>query len=318
MGRKGGSATRRAQRFGAALAGLALLAVAAVASTGTHVVRRGETLGGIAKSHGSSIAELARANRITNPDLVRAGQRLAIPGAGPSGYVVQPGETLGGIARRHGTTATAIAAANGIVDLSRIYAGTRLLLTATASSAPAPPPVVNGFYRVARGETLGAIARRHGTTVEALMSANGIRDPDRIRAGTVLTIPDAAMACPVPGARFMNDWGFPRAGGRHHEGNDLYAPAGTPVLAPVAGRVEHREGPVGGLQFNLFASDGTRYLGSHLSAFGASGHVPAGAVIGAVGDSGNARGSSPHLHFEVHPGDGPAVNPYPLLLAACR
>lgn len=79
MGRKAGSATRRAQRLGAAMAGVALFAAVALASTGTHVVRRGETLGGIAKSHGSSVGELARANGITNPDLVRAGQRLTIP-----------------------------------------------------------------------------------------------------------------------------------------------------------------------------------------------------------------------------------------------
>jgi LysM repeat protein len=286
------------------------------AAAGEHVVRRGETLSEIARDHGTSTTALARANGITDPDRVRAGQRLTIPGSGPRGHVVAPGETLASIARRHGTTPGAIAAANGLLDHNRIYAGTRLLLEATAT---APPPTVGaGAHVVARGETLGAIARRHGTSVGELARLNGITNPDRVRAGAQLTVPGEGMRCPVPGSWFMNDWGFSRPGGRFHEGNDLFAPRGTPVRAPVAGRVEQVQGPVGGLQFNLYAADGTRYLGSHLAEFGASGQVSAGTVVGYVGDTGSARGGPPHLHFEVRPGDGPPINPYPLLVAACR
>jgi murein DD-endopeptidase MepM/ murein hydrolase activator NlpD len=112
----------------------------------------------------------------------------------------------------------------------------------------------------------------------------------------------------------FNDWGFPRAGGRFHEGNDLFTGRGTPVVAPVAGSVQFIVGSVGGNQFFLDGVDGVRYLGSHLDSFnGKDRKVAAGEVVGYVGTSGNAQGSSPHLHFGIYV-DGKAVNPYPTLL----
>jgi peptidoglycan LD-endopeptidase LytH len=121
----------------------------------------------------------------------------------------------------------------------------------------------------------------------------------------------------VPGAEFSNDYGYPRPDGRFHDGVDLFAAPGTPVLAPVSGRVQHLSGPLGGHQFILRGEDGHRYAGSHMSAFAAGGRVAAGTVIGYVGDTGNAVGSRPHLHFEVRPGGGASVNPFAVLDAAC-
>ena len=57
------------------------------------------------------------------------------------------------------------------------------------------------------------------------------------------------------------------------------------------------------------------YIGSHMSDFGKSGQVNAGDIIGYVGTSGNAQGTSPHLHFGMYPNGGDAVNPYPSLIA---
>lgn len=123
--------------------------------------------------------------------------------------------------------------------------------------------------------------------------------------------------CPVQGAvSFIDSWGYPRSGGRRHKGVDMMASIGTPIVAPVSGSVSHRSNRVGGRSFHLNGDDGNYYYGTHLSAYGESGSVSAGTVIGYVGDDGNARGI-PHLHFEIHPGGGSAVNPYPAVRAAC-
>jgi murein DD-endopeptidase MepM/ murein hydrolase activator NlpD len=127
------------------------------------------------------------------------------------------------------------------------------------------------------------------------------------------------FVCPVQGpVAFTDTWGDPRSGGRAHKGVDMLAPRGTPVVAPVSGTVSHRGNSLGGLSFHLNGDDGHYYYGTHMSAYAneGAGHVAAGTVIGYVGDTGNARGT-PHLHFEIHPNGGAAVNPYPTVRAAC-
>ena len=123
--------------------------------------------------------------------------------------------------------------------------------------------------------------------------------------------------CPVQGPRsFSNDYGQPRSGGRRHQGIDILNPRGTPIVAPVSGTVRHHNSSLGGLSFYLSGDDGNTYFGTHLGSYAASGRVSAGTVVGYNGDSGNARGT-PHLHFEIHPGGGGAVNPYPTLSRYC-
>jgi septal ring factor EnvC (AmiA/AmiB activator) len=128
------------------------------------------------------------------------------------------------------------------------------------------------------------------------------------------------IVCPVQGpVHFTDTWGAARSGGRTHKGVDMMAAYGTPTVAPVSGRVEHRGSSLGGLSWYVYGDNGHTYYGTHLSGYAnqGAGQVAAGTVIGYVGTSGNAPDGSPHLHFEFHPGGGEPVNPYPLADAAC-
>jgi LysM repeat protein len=301
----------------------------------THVVQEGESLFRIAGAYGSTARAIAEANDLANPDLIRPGQELIVPatrkkapatttgssegGSGSSTtrsanfHIVQRGDTLESIANRYeGVTPEGIATANGIVN-GTVYVGTRLFLDGPAYVATGGSGT--GSYVVQSGDRLGDIAVRHGTTITTLAEMNGLDDVNMIRAGQTLTVPGgSSWVCPLEDTSYFNDWGFPRSGGRFHEGNDLFAPRGAPVRAPVSGTVELIQGSIGGLQFNLYGSDGTKYLGSHLDSAGLTGKVNAGDVIGYVGNSGNAAGATPHLHFGMYR-DGAAINPLPTLVA---
>jgi hypothetical protein len=125
---------------------------------------------------------------------------------------------------------------------------------------------------------------------------------------------------PVAGpARFSDDWWMPRftPAFHLHQGTDVFAAAGTPVRAPFAGTVRFATEAVGGLSAYVHLPDGTFLYSTHLSAFapGLSSGTPVaqGDIIGFVGDTGNALGGTPHVHFEIHPQGGGAVNPKPFL-----
>ncbi len=125
--------------------------------------------------------------------------------------------------------------------------------------------------------------------------------------------------CPVNASHnFIDSWGFARSGGRRHQGIDMMASLGSEIVAPVSGRVEHYSNRVGGRSFRLFGDDGNYFYGTHMSGFGTEGQVRAGEVIGYVGNDGNAAGTPPHLHFEIHPGGrGNPINPYIDASAVC-
>lgn len=308
------------------LAAFLVLCLSVLAAVSGYTVKAGDTLSQIASRNGVTTGALASINGISDPNKIWAGQVLQLPTSSATSndaavvYVVQPGESLGEIAGKFKTTVSAISALNGITNPNVVYAGTRLRVSGEpVATATRPKATTSATHTVKAGESLSQIAAQYGMKSSELANANAITNPDRIYVGQVLKVSGSAgFVCPVPGGTFFNDWGFPRSDSRYHEGNDLFAPRGTPVLAPVSGFVHHIEGTIGGLQFRLEGDDGHRYIGSHMDAFGKSGQVVAGEVIGYVGDSGNAKGSNPHLHFEIALNRTETVNPYPYLVPACK
>jgi murein DD-endopeptidase MepM/ murein hydrolase activator NlpD len=131
--------------------------------------------------------------------------------------------------------------------------------------------------------------------------------------------------CPVKGpVRIGQGWGAPRDGGRRrHQGIDLLAPAGTPLVAVASGhvsRLSNVDRGRGGISLWLRAARGTAYYYAHnqhnLVRLGQ--RVQAGQLLARVGATGNAKGGPPHLHFQIHPNDGPPVSPDAVVRRWCR
>jgi len=125
--------------------------------------------------------------------------------------------------------------------------------------------------------------------------------------------------CPVAGPHEVFDnfgvWVIKPDVPKHiHQGNDIMAATGTPIVAPFDGVAVASPNELGGLAVKVFGEAGFVY-NAHLSAYAHLGKVRTGEVIGYVGSTGDAGG--PHDHFEWHPGNGSAVDPNPYLSAVC-
>lgn len=153
-----------------------------------YTVQRGDTLYSIAVRFGTTVEELQRLNGLSDTTIF-VGQKIKVPGPGEADepkaveYIVQEGDTLYSIARRFGVDMEEVARANNITDPSTIYVGQRLIIPG-ARQTPA-----RQLYYVQPGDTLTGIAQRFGVSLQALMEANNITDPDAIYAGQVLRIP---------------------------------------------------------------------------------------------------------------------------------
>ena len=148
---------------------------------------------------------------------------------------------------------------------------------------------------------------------------------DRPRMLWQITRMDPPTALPVPvegvaARRIADTWGAARDGGaRGHEGVDIFAPRGTPVRSSTVGIVTAvRDGGLGGRQVRVLGPARERHYYAHLDDWAPGLHafqrVRAGDALGIVGDTGNARGTPPHLHYGIHGAQG-AYDPLPLFRA---
>ncbi len=214
-------------------------------------------------------------------------------------------------------------------------------------AALATPALTRTYYRIRSGDTLSDIGDRYGHSAAAIAAVNRIDNPDVIHVGDRLIVDDwgdarairrrirnyepdttaarqggsstgSSMPCPVAGpVSFTDSFGAARSG-HAHEGVDMMADYGTPVVAVVSGTITYAAyDESGGNMLILSGEDGNDYYYIHNQEnLVSGGQVSAGQQIATVGDTGNAAGT-PHLHFEYHPGGGGAVNPTGLASSLC-
>ncbi len=219
--------------------------------------------------------------------------------------------------------------------------------TSQARVVAAAPTNCTTMYTVVSGDSWFAISKKTGVSMNALYSANATSAASPLFPGMQLCLPAGATVTTMPGTTtpavgqlavnlsafpaqgpcwFIDSWQAPRGGGRLHEGVDVMAKAGQYVYAVQDGTLSKqtldRSGSLSGNAWWLTGNDGTYFFYAHLSAFApdlkVGSKVVAGQIIGYVGRTGNASGA--HLHFEVHPKGGAAVNPTPIVRAVdgCR
>ena len=133
--------------------------------------------------------------------------------------------------------------------------------------------------------------------------------------------PDTRLAMPVQDVtkkQVANTWGAPRGTDRTHEGQDIFAPKGTPIYSATTGYVyKVGENNLGGQTVSVIGAGGRVYYYAHLDQYApgieVGDPVSTRTLLGYVGTTGNAQGTPPHLHFGVYTSSG-AINPLPLIV----
>jgi murein DD-endopeptidase MepM/ murein hydrolase activator NlpD len=243
----------------------------------------------------------------------RADQIIRLPGVG----TLTVGESVDSLRMPGGHRGFEIALHLRLRKAYGAYpAGTEVLVGYAEAAAAAPPPAPPRTTAAVAGPALASgDALGHDTARAEQPPPGGFtRTPPITVAARAQLLSNEYVFPVVGGARFSDDFGGPRADTGFHQGIDLFAPDGTPVVAVHDGTLFlvgwNR---LGGRRIWLDDGHGDLFYYAHLSGFaplardGAT--VRAGDVIGFVGDSGDAQGTPFHLHFEIHPGGGWAVPP---------
>lgn len=277
----------------AAIAATALSALPAAADE-RHRVADGDTVSALAARYGSSVRAIIDANDLSSRGLIVIGQSLTIPtasassSASPSGtYTVSEGDTVWGIARQHGTTVSAIISANNLDSRATIRPGQALTVPGGGSAAPvakssgaaessgsSKPSTLT--HTVGAGDTVWGLARRHGTSVSAIVSANGLDSRAIIRTGQSLKIPGAVAAgaapASAPSSSHATDTNLTEFGGATQQ----YTVASGDTLARIANRFGVSVSAI--VSTNAIKNPSLIRSGQRLT-------IPGGAPTGLVGDT---------------------------------
>ena len=326
----------------------------------TYTVVAGDSWYAIASRAGISGRALLDANGSTAARTIAPGDALCLPAGatvpssvaggsvdsvGGGTYTVVAGDSWYAIARRAGLSARSLLQVNGATSSTLLVPGVVVQLPAGSTTpAPSSAPASAGTYTVRSGDSWFAIATRAGVSAGSLLEVNGATTRTVLVPGQRISLPAGAdtdalangssggwvnlEVQPTQGPCWYGDtWMDARSEGRRHEGVDIFAVPGQYVYAVVDGRLSSRiwDQPTlrSGNALWLTAADGSAtFFYAHLldvaPGLRAGSRVRAGQIIGFVGDTGNA--AAVHLHFEIHPNGGDAVNPYPMVKAVggCR
>jgi murein DD-endopeptidase MepM/ murein hydrolase activator NlpD len=262
------------------------------------LVRRTATDTGAGVRYGGTVSGLHVDGKLISG--VRAGQHY--PLSGGAGYVVA--SALG-----KGLEVRLTGALNGFP------AGTDVVVadvSAHATAGASPSPTATNTPQPTATATATATPKPSATPKPGA--------PKPKATGYKRRLMGTQFVFPVRGATTIGGpFGAPRADTGFHEGNDLFADFGTPVVAVADGRVEMVGTlPISGNRLWVYADEGDTFFYAHLSAFSPEAvpgaKVKAGTVLGYVGNTGDAEPTPPHLHFEIHPKGGDAVDPHPFLV----
>ncbi|WP_420450591.1 peptidoglycan-binding protein [Ilumatobacter sp.] len=212
-----------------------------------------------------------------------------------------------------------------VVDVQHALLATGLVIHGGADGVfgPATRRALKAFQRVNGMSETGEMSERAARLLDPA-AATGSPDRDQRASSRSTNAPTWTHLerFPVQGTCAYGDtWHAPRSDGRVHEGIDFIAATGNLLYAVSDGTIttQYLDGvhQLSGNGLILTADDGTYFVYLHLSAFAPGvtlgSEVETGDVIGYVGDTGSS--ATPHLHFEIHPGGGAAINPYPYVRA---
>jgi LysM repeat protein len=227
-------------------------------------------------------------------------------------YVVRPGDTISQIAEMFDVTVNTIKWGNDLPSNTLTVGQTLIIL-----------PISGVQHVVIKGDTLASVAKKYKGDADEIADYNNLQKDEPLAVGSTIIIPDGEVSAPpsvigsfISGLKeFIGYYLRPIIGGRKtqgihgHNGVDLAAPIGTPILAAADGDVIiSRFGGWNGGYGNYIVirhGNGTQTLYAHASAINVSSgdFVKQGNVIGAVGNSGKSTG--PHLHFEIRGAKNP-------------
>ena len=269
----------------------------AAAPSGGYVIRRGDTVYGVAQQNGVSTRALIDWNNLRPPYLLVPGQTLRMPQS--RDYTVQRGDSVYAISRRFGVDMTTIVRLNNIPSPYTIHVGQRLQLPANAGPGTQVARTAAPSGEATTGATANVSARPTAKPATPSRVVSVPRPP--ARAGK-------EFVWPVEG-RVVSSFGS-KTGGRHNDGVNIAAPKGTPVRAAENGVVAYAGKEIRGFgNLLLIKHDGgliTAYAHAETLLVTRGDVVTRGQVIAKVGKTGGV--DNPQLHFEVRRGTK-AVDP---------